>query len=64
MECSKCKFFCDFNRKQDKEEMLTIGEGECRKNPPIVIDDNELIGCFPGVLKKYWCGAFEERMPS
>lgn len=49
ISCSECKFYFSLGNADV--------DGECRKNPPIIIDD-DLTTVFPVTNDLLWCGSF------
>ena len=56
--CDNCHYFKPY----EKRHMLDTTEGECRRYPPRIYQDGDILrSCFTGIMREDWCGEYDEK---
>lgn len=66
MKCDACVFFEEWTDKDKKDRPTDcLGDGFCRRFPPTLVVigriGRDLLGRFPRVVKKSWCGEWRPK---
>ena len=59
--CATCRFFAD-DRAYLTETSNGVGDGECRRTPPVVSEYAAALGRFPRVWLESFCGEHQPQI--